>query len=134
MDSDAAGGVEKETEMQIAVCSSDENEIKRICSLLGECSVVVQNKATVTVFRSEDLFWSVFRPECFYGVVVCYGDVRGFLFARRVREEDSGCRVILLDDTDRYAIRGLRIHLFDFMVRPIGNDQLRAALERLLTE
>ena len=66
--------------------------------------------------------------------MTCYGDVRGFLFARRVREEDSGCRVILLDDTDRYAIRGLRIHSGDFLIRPIGNDQLLAALMRLLTE
>ena len=120
--------------MQIAVCSSDENEIGRICSLLGECSVAVGSQATAAVFRSEDLFWNAFRPGSFYGVVVCYGDVRGFLLARRVREEDSGCRVVLLDDTDRYAIRGLRIHLNDFLIRPAGSDRLREALKTLLTE
>lgn len=134
MDSRVAGDVEKETEMRIAVCSSDENEIGRICSLLGESSAAVCRNAAIATFRSEDLFWDVFRPGNFDGVVACYGDVKGFLFARRVREEDSDCRVILLDDTDRYAIRGLRIHLSDFLIRPIGNDQLRAALRRLLTE
>jgi DNA-binding response OmpR family regulator len=120
--------------MQIAVCSSDENEIGRICSLLNECSVAVRRQATVKVFPSEDLFWDAFRPGCFYGVVVCYGDVKGFLLARRVREEDSDCRVVLLDDTDRYAIRGLRIHLNDFLIRPVSCDQLRATLGRLLGE
>lgn len=120
--------------MQIAVCSSDENEIGRICSLLGECSDAVRRQATAKVFPSEDLFWNAFQPGCFYGIVVCYGDVRGFLFARRVREEDSGCRIVLLDDTDRYAIRGFRIHLNDFLIRPVGSDRLRAALSRLLGE
>ena len=120
--------------MRFAVCSSDENEIGRICSLLGDCSADVKERITVERFRSEREFWEVFRSGYFRGVVVCYGDVRGFLLARRVREEDPECRVILLDDTDRYAIRGLRIHLCDYLVRPLEDCRLRAALERLLTE
>ena len=63
-----------------------------------------------------------------------YGDVKGFLCARRIREEDKACRVILLDDTERYAIRGLRIHLSDFLLRPLEDERLRMAVRRLLTE
>ena len=121
-------------EMRIAVCSSDENEIERICSLLDACTVAVCGEVTVDVFRAEDAFWDVFRPGCFYGVVAGYGDVKGFLFARSLREQDSDCRVILLDNTDRYAIRGLRLHIGDFLVRPVGSEALRTALNRLLTE
>ena len=69
------------------------------------------------------------------------GDVKGFLCARRLREEDSGCRVILLDDTERYAIRGLRIHLSDFLLRPLAGSQelllscvMRCAKGRFVTE
>ena len=120
--------------MRIAVCSSDESEIARICSLLDACAAAVCRKVTTDVFRSENAFRAVFRPGYFYGAAVCYGDAKGFLLARSVREEDRDCRVILLDDTDRYAIRGLRIHIHDFLIRPVGSDQLRAALLRLLTE
>ena len=120
--------------MLVAVCSSDENEIERICSLIGECSAGVRNRAACVTFRSEEDLWEVFRPGYFRGVVVGYGDVRGFLLARRVSEEDCDCRVILLDDTDRYAIRGLRIHLSDFLVRPFEDSRLRAALNRMLTD
>ena len=49
-------------------------------------------------------------------------------------QEDSACRVILLDDTDRYAIRGLRIHLTDYLVRPLEEYRLRSAVDHLLTE
>lgn len=120
--------------MRFAICSSDENEIERIRSLLWECSGNVCSGASVMAFRSEEAFFEVFRPGYFRGVVVGYGDVRGFLFARRVREEDDGCRVIMLDDTERYAIRCLRIHLLDYLVRPCNEDRLRAALGRMLTE
>ncbi len=129
-----AGDAGKMTEMRIAVCSADEREIARICSLLDVCAAAVRRRVTAEAFRSEDRFREVFRPGYFYGVAVCYGDVRGFLLARSVREQDSGCRMILLDDTERYAIRGLRIHIDDFLVRPIDNDRLRAALLRLLTD
>ena len=122
------------SELRIAVCNADENEIERICSLLEACAAAAFRRAEIDVFRTEDLFWDVFRPGCVHGVIACYGDVKGFLLARSVRERDRDCRVILLDDTDRYAIRGLRIHVDDFLVRPVGNDQLRAALLRLLTE
>ncbi len=121
-------------EMRIAVCSTDEREIARICSLLDLCAASVRRRVMIEAFRSEDRFREVFRPGYFYGAVVCYGDARGFLLARSVREQDSDCRVILLDDTDRYAIRGLRIHVNDFLIRPVGNDPLCAALKRLLTD
>ncbi|MBE7004302.1 MAG: hypothetical protein E7425_08480 [Ruminococcaceae bacterium] len=89
--------------------------------------------SAVTVpFCSEDELWREFTPGRFRGAVVGFGDVKGFLCARRVREEDSGCRVILLDDTDRYAIRGMRIHLTDFLVRPLEEERFRAAVDRLL--
>ena len=123
-----------ETEMRIAVCSSDDNEIGRIVSFLEACAAAVYRRITIDVFRTEDAFRDAFRPGIFYGAVVCYGDVKGFLLARMVREEDRDCRVILLDDTDRYAIRGLRIHIGDFLIRPVENEPLRAALIRLLTE
>ena len=122
------------TEMRIALCSADEREIERIGSLLDACAAKAQRNVKTEVFRQEDRFFAGFRPGCFHGAIVCYGDARGFLFARSVREQDSGCRVILLDDTDRYAIRGLRIHVDDFLIRPVGSDRLRAALHRLLTE
>ena len=120
--------------MRFAVCSSDENEIKRIRSILGECSSRIPKEVTVEGFCSEEQFWDAFRPGGFGCVAVCFGDVRGFLLARRVREEDRSCRVIMLDDTDRYAIRGLRIHLSDYLLRPIEDFRLREAFERLLTE
>ena len=120
--------------MQIAVCCSEENELRRVCSVVAELAAGAHMDASAVAFPSEDALWRVFQPGLFQGAVVGYGDAQGFLCARRVREEDGACRVILLDDTERYAIRGLRIHLSDFLLRPVTDARLRAAVGRLLTE
>ena len=117
--------------MHIAVCCPSAEETRRICRIIEEAANAAHTGAQTVEFRSEDALWSAFAPGKFRGAVVGYGDVKGFLCARRLREEDKACRVVLLDDTDRYAIRGLRIHLTDYLVRPLEEQQFRTAMERI---
>ncbi len=119
--------------MRVAVCCSDPYELRRICSFIEEFAAGIHRNALIDAFRSENALWDAFKPGKYQGAVVGYGDVKGFLCARRLREEDRGCRVILLDDTERYAIRGLRIHLSGFLLRPLDDERLRAAIGSLFT-
>ncbi len=120
--------------MQIAVCCSDEAELRRIALAVEALSAETGRSAAVAAFPTEGALWREFRPGRFRGAVVGYGDVKGFLCARRIREEDKACRVVLLDDTERFAIRGLRIHLSGFLLRPLEEERLRTAVRRLLAE
>ena len=120
--------------MRFAVCCSDAKELRHVCSFIEEYAAGIHRNAVVEGFRSEESFWRAFEPGVFRGAVVGYGDVKGFLCARRLREEDSGCRVVLLDDTERYAIRGLRIHLSGFLLRPLEDERLRAVIGTLFGE
>lgn len=120
--------------MRVAVCCPESKEALWICHRIEERAAETCQHAETVPFLSEEALWRAFSPGQFRGAVVGYGDVKGFLCARRMREEDSACRVILLDDTDRYAIRGLRIHLSDYLVRPLEEHRFRAALNHLFTE
>ncbi len=120
--------------MRIAVCCPESNEALRICQEIEKRAAEAHRSAETERFLTEEALWRTFTPGRFRGAVVGYGDAKGFLCARRMREEDSACRVILLDDTDRYAIRGLRIHLTDFLVRPLEERRFRAAMDHLFTE
>ena len=124
-------GVERVTGMQVAVCCPDAEEARRICQIIEDTGAKVHQSVDAVTFSSEAALWRAFLPGCFRGAVIGFGDVQGFLCARKLREADSACRVILLDDTDRYAIRGLRIHLSDFLVRPLEEARFRAAAENL---
>ena len=120
--------------MQVAVCCPGEEETRRLCRSIEAQAVEARRSVETTAFRSESELWRSFEPGRFRAAIVGYGDVKGFLCARRLREEDGECRVILLDDTERYAIRALRIHATDYLVRPLEDERLRMALRRLFTE
>jgi len=120
--------------MQVAVCCPGAKEAHWICRIIEERARETGRSAEAFSFPTEKELWDAFAPGRFRGAVIGYGDVQGFLCARRVREEDGSCRVILLDDTDRYAIRGLRIHVTDFLVRPLEDRRFRAAADQLLTD
>ena len=117
--------------MRVAVCCPEANEARWICQKISDRAAETHLSAEPVSFSTEDELWRAFAPGRFRGVVVGYGDVKGFLCARRLREEDGLCRVILLDDTDRYAIRGLRIHLTDFLVRPLEERRFHKAVDHL---
>lgn len=119
--------------MRVAVCCSDTNELSRVCTLVERCGAENHIGVEAVAFRREDALWAEFRPGRFQGAVVGYGDVKGFLCARRLRESDSACRVVLLDDTEHYAIRGLRIHLSDFVLRPAEDQRLCSAIGRMFS-
>lgn len=76
-----------------------------------------------------------FREEIksgrFDALVIAFGDTEGFLAARYARELDRDCRIALIDDSGRYAIRGYRLHLSDFLVRPVDRRRFFAALDKL---
>ena len=120
--------------MRVAVCCPESKEALWICSRIEQRAAENHWNAETVLFPSEEAVWQTFAPGQFRGAVVGYGDVKGFLCARRMREADRRCRVILLDDTDRYAIRGLRIHLTDYLVRPLEELRFRTAVDQLFVE
>ena len=38
---------------------------------------------------------------------------------RQLRERDSNCKIILVDDTQEFAVQGMRLHCTDFILRPV---------------
>ena len=120
--------------MRVAVCCPESKEALWICSRIEQRAAENHWNAETVLFPSEEALWQTFAPGQFRGAVVGYGDVKGFLCARRMREADRRGRLILLDDTDRYAIRGLRIHLTDYLVRPLEELRFRTAVDQLFVE
>ena len=80
--------------------------------------------------RRED-FRQRFRPDWVRGVIIAAGGVEGFLEARRVRELDRHCRLVVIDDSERYAIQCYRIHAADFLVRPLNASRVFRSLDRI---
>ena len=52
--------------------------------------------------------------------------------ARRLREEDRACQVVLIDDSERYIMHSYRIHTAGFVVRPLSCGRVEQCVRRLL--
>ena len=79
----------------------------------------------------QEAFRRGFRPNAFRGVVIAVGGVAGFLEARRAREMDRDCRIVVIDDSERYAIQCYRFHVTDFLIRPVNEARIFQSMDRI---
>ena len=103
--------------MRVAVCGGCAGEVEQICSWVSQycqvcgCPVELCPIGTVKQLRQD--------TRSFYAAFIGFGDSAGFLAARELRDRGRQCRIVLIDDTSRYVIRGHRIHATYFIVRPL---------------
>jgi len=116
--------------MRLAVCGGSAGETERICSWISQycqtcgCPVELCPIQTPKQLRQD--------TRSFYAAFIGFGDSTGFLAARELRDRDRQCRIVLIDDTSRYAIRGHRIHATYFIVRPLEAWQIVHSMELIM--
>lgn len=112
-----------DSDMRIAVCGARTVQREQLCRWIVEYAAL--QGLTVTVARldtPEQL--SLQASGSFQIAYIAYGGIAGFRAARMLRERDKCCRIILIDDTQQYAIAGLRLHFTDFILCPISFEQV----------
>lgn len=106
--------------MHLAICGNSAEELRRLDDWICQFCVLYQIVPEIEPFTSPDRFTQAAQPGVFQAVFIGFGASKGFLVARALRERDKVCCIILIDDTDEYSIRGVRLHFTDFMLRPIA--------------
>lgn len=103
--------------MRIAVCENSLAAAEQIQGWIEQYCLLYQIAADVRCFLSADAFagWG----ERFDAAFVGFGGTTGFLQARLLRERDHNCRIVLVDDTQRFAVQSVRIHCTDLIIRPV---------------
>lgn len=103
--------------VRVAVCDNSsasagliQNWICQYCALYGY-------EVSLRIFLFPNSF--SICPDSFEVVICGFGGGTGFLTARSLRERDRNCKIVLIDDTPEYAIRSIRIHCTDFILRPV---------------
>lgn len=117
--------------MRVAVLDSIAAESRALEDWIAEYSR--RRTVPVELFLSSgrEEFRRRFRPNWFRGVIIAAGGAEGFLEARRARELDRFCRLVMIDDSDRYAIACHRIHAADFLIRPLDANRFFRSLDRI---
>lgn len=103
--------------MRIAVCENSPAAAEQMQGWIEQYCKLYQISADIQCFLSVDVFanWR----ERFDAAFVGFGGTTGFLQARMLRERDHNCRIVLVDDTQQFAVQGVRIHCTDLIIRPV---------------
>ena len=117
--------------MRIAVCGVSVTETEQLCGWIRACCGRMSLEVEpVPIYPLEQL-WEEHTPGAFPCVILGATDTAGFLATRRLRESDRTCRILLICDTDRYAVESIRLHVTDFILRPVSLSRLARGLELL---
>ena len=120
--------------MRLAVCGVSRKETEQLCGWISQYCRDRRVGAELCPVDPLDTIWRDFSPGEYTCAVLGQEDTAGFLAARRLREADRNCRILLISDTDRYVLQGIRLHLTDFILRPVSRPRLERGLDLLLRQ
>ena len=103
--------------MNIAVCENSAAAAHQLRNWIEQNSRLYRVPAVLECFLSPAAFDSC--GSRFSIVYLCAGGRTGFYQARQLRERDPECKIILVDDTQEFAVQGMRLHCTDFILRPV---------------
>ena len=103
--------------MNIAVCENSAAAAERMRGWIEQYCRLYHIPAVLECFLSAAAFSA--HSGRFDIVYLCTGGNAGFYQARQLRARDPDCRIILVDDTQEYAVRCVRLHCTDFILRPV---------------
>ena len=103
--------------MNIAVCENSAAAAEQLRSWIEQYCRLYHVPAVLKCFHSSAALFDY--KERFDIAYLCTGGSIGFYQARQLRERDPDCRIILVDDTQEFAIQGMRLHCTDFILRPV---------------
>ncbi len=115
--------------MTVAVCEHSAEAAKWLRSCVEEYCALYHVPLALECFTTPEAFAQGGRFEAAF---LGFGGSTGFLAARALRDRDRSCRVVLIDDTSEYAVKSLRIHCTDFILRPVTFSKVVQSM-RLLT-
>lgn len=103
--------------MRIAVCDNTLAAVEQLRGWIEQYCLLYQIPVEIQPFLTPEAFaaWEGRFELVFLG----FGGQSGFLQARLLRERDYRCKIVLMDDTQQFAVQGVRIHCTDFILRPV---------------
>lgn len=117
--------------MRVAVCVRKLQEQEALTKWIGQyCDVYNKPCDLFATSEPEELFR---EGQSFHLAFLGLGGQEGFLMTRRLRDADKGCRIVMIDDTAEYAVQGVRLHVSDYIVRPIDFKKVARAMKLATT-
>ena len=124
--------------MRIALVDDRQEDRNRLAEDIHAYESEKQNRPAgggneTECFRSGEEFLGVFAPGMFDAVFLdIYMDgINGIELAEKIREKDTGIRIIFLSTSSDFAFEAFPVHAFDYLVKPYSKEDLHRVLREL---
>lgn len=119
--------------VKIIIVDDDFIERSRLVKLLSYCDPinyeVYQCESDNAVKLVEEL-----RPSIIFMEIIMKMDSSGFDIVNSIISSGLNATIIYVHKSDKYAIKAIRNHAFDYLVKPVNIDELKKCLSRFLNE
>ncbi len=122
--------------LTIGLCDDEEPDLDKLSAMIERYTRLKHVSCEIRGFSSgEDLLFAIDKGHTFNIVFldVFMGLVNGVDIAREIRAHDQSCSIIFATNSRGHAIDGYGVHALQYLVKPLADHAVFAALDQAIT-
>jgi two-component system, LytTR family, response regulator len=115
--------------MKVIIIDDSEDSVEKLSFLLKKYCPSIELTAVAATGKEGIVLINQQKPDLLF-LDIELNDMTGFELLERL-DEGLVCKVIFTTAHDKYAIKAIRSHAIDYLLKPISKDELLASIQRL---
>ena len=124
--------------IRIAVTDDNEESSRTLCEMVSGYEMAHDSIAvSIASFSNGSLLINaIYEYGSFdlYFIEVQLKGEDGLELAKRIRQMDSGARIVFVSDTAEHALASYRVHAYDYILRPYDYELIWEDIDRMIIE
>ncbi len=120
--------------MRIAICDEKKADRQNIAEALHDIEKSENRSFSVNEFDdgNELLQSHAHLPYDLLFLDILMPKISGMEIAEQLRKTDTHTPIIFVSASDEFGVQSYRVLAFDYLLKPVGREQLRRSMQRLL--
>lgn len=121
--------------LQIAICEDNQHYLDQ---LVGSINAILEKNNiagsvvyTTTNASDFDLYISESNANTYVLDIDLGTPVTGYMLAEKIRKKDINAYIIFITGHYEYALQGYKVNSFDFLVKPVTDEELEQCILRM---
>ena len=122
--------------MYIAICDDSPHDLRQIADIVAQHAASCCAPVRYRLFDNAEEMLRASRDERFthYFLDVMMTPLDGVTAAHEIRGFDTDAKIVFLTSSKEYAYQGYQVRACDYLLKPVGTEQLQALLARFAEE
>ena len=122
--------------MRIAICDDNNSEGKLVADIIRSFANQSNLHIQISQFTDGENMLAAAGSEPFdlYILDIIMPALDGIMLAQEIRATDESTHIVFLSSSNEYAHQSYRVQAYDYLLKPVDKEQIRALIGRLYSE